>query len=174
MMGLSLFDECIKVVLKNEKGFQNNPNDPGNWIGGFHVGRLVGTKYGITAKFFPDVDIKNLTPERAKQIYFNHYWKPMELEGINNPEIVLQIFDFGVNIGKRLAIKKAQRLAEVDDDGICGAETTHAINQYCGNFLSTYKHVRRIYYEWLAEKYSYQREFFEGRLKRVEKTKLFR
>ena len=172
-LSLSLFHECVEVILDNEGGFQNNPNDPGNWVGGFRTGILVGTKYGIAAKFFPDVDIKNLTRHDAADLYYEYYWKRMNLEGINNPEIVLQIFDMGVNAGKANAIRKAQRLAEVKPDGIMGDVTKKAINNYCGDFLFAYKHARKVYYEWLAENKPWAKKFLKGWLNRVEETRLF-
>ena len=52
------FDEIIKHVLEHEGGYVNDPKD----LGG-------ETKYGITKRFYPDIDIKNLTIEEAKEIY---------------------------------------------------------------------------------------------------------
>ena len=49
------FDEIIDHVLEHEGGYVNDPKD----LGG-------ETKYGITKRFYPDVDIKNLTKEDAK------------------------------------------------------------------------------------------------------------
>lgn len=56
-------------------GWTINPNDPGNWTGGRKgVGQLKGTKYGIAANTYPDLDIKNLTREAADIIYVRDYW----------------------------------------------------------------------------------------------------
>ena len=164
-----LFELCISRVLDNEGGFQNNPADRGNWRGN----KLIGTNYGISARSFPEVDIINLTMDQAKNIYHKYFWERLNFEGINNPEIILQIFDFGVNAGKRLAIRKAQKLAQVKADGIIGKITTRAINNYHGNYLKDYKHVRRVYYEYLADKYpkSYKWSLHSW-LERI-KTKLF-
>ena len=49
---LTTFNNIIEVVLQHEGGYVNDPND----LGG-------ETKYGITKRFYPDVDIKNLTKE---------------------------------------------------------------------------------------------------------------
>ena len=53
---LTTFNNIIEVVLKHEGGYVNDPKD----LGG-------ETKYGITKRFYPDVDIKNLTKEKAKE-----------------------------------------------------------------------------------------------------------
>lgn len=165
-----LFNKCIEIILKNEGGFQNNPNDSGNWVGGFKTGKLVGTKYGIAAKFFPDEDIKNLTIERAKEIYYDSYWFKMNLEGIRSHEAVLQIFDFGVNAGTRRSIKKAQQIALVETDGYVGKQTIEAINNYKGDFVKDFKHTRRVYYENLADRKPNNKGFLDGWLKRVDHT----
>ena len=170
---MDLFQSCIEVVLQNEGGFQRDPNDPGNWVGGFKIGTLVGTKYGIAAKYFPDEDIPNLTKQKASFLYKVHYWSRMNLEGINNPEVVLQIFDMGVNAGRRLAIRRAQKLAEVTPDGFVGPVTMVAINEYCGDFLRAYKHDRKVYYEWLVDRHPVLSRFLNGWKRRVERTKLF-
>lgn len=165
-----LFNKCIEIILKNEGGFQNNPNDSGNWVGGFKIGKLVGTKYGIAAKFFPDEDIKNLTIKRAKEIYYQKYWLKMNLEGIKSHEAVLQIFDFGVNSGTRRSIKKAQQITLVKTDGYVGKQTIEAINNYEGDFVKDFKHTRRVYYENLADRKKNNKGFLGGWLKRVDHT----
>ena len=167
---MNLFSKCIPVILKHEGGYQNNPNDLGNWVGGYKTGKLVGTKYGIAARFFPDEDIPNLSEERAKQLYFRYYWIPMNLDGICREASALEIFDFGVNAGKRRAIRTAQRICGVTADGVVGPVTTNAINNYDGDFVQDYKHSRRVYYEWIAEKRD-NYEFLQGWLNRVDNTK---
>jgi len=166
----ALFEACVAKVLDNEGGFQNNPADRGNWRGN----KLIGTNFGISARSFPKVDIPNLIMEEARDIYYEYFWKKLNLEGINNPEIVLQIFDFAVNAGKSLGVRKAQRLTKVKADGTIGEITTQAINRYCGDFLKDYKHARKIYYEYLANKYPKSYKWsLKGWLIRIEHTKLF-
>jgi len=165
-----LFDKCIDVVLMHEGGFTDNPNDLGNWIGGYKTGKLVGTKYGIAARFFPWIDIPNLTTEGAKAIFYWFYWRRMDLDGINDEFAVLHIFDFGVNAGKRRAVRTAQRLVGVRADGVMGPITKRAINHYRGNFGVDYKHARREYYKYIATKRD-NHIFLRGWLRRVDKTK---
>ena len=57
------FDDIIKVVLKHEGGYVNDPKDPGG-----------ETNFGIAKRSHPDVDIENLTEDEAKDIYKEHYW----------------------------------------------------------------------------------------------------
>ena len=76
---LTTFNEIIEVVLEHEGGYVNDPTD----LGG-------ETNFGITKRFYPDVDIKNLTKEGAKEIYKRDYWDknrieevPQELEALD-------------------------------------------------------------------------------------------
>lgn len=165
----ALFKKCIEVILTNEGGYTNNPNDLGNWTEPNRTGILKGTKYGIAARFFPHLDIKNLTVEQARQIYFEKYWLPMSLDGIQYDFSALQIFDFGVNAGKGRAIRTAQNVVGVKADGICGKETRAAINTYI-NFINQYKSVRIEYYKSIADRDPKNKVFLKGWINRVENT----
>jgi lysozyme family protein len=160
-----LFEKCISVVLKNEGNFQNDPNDLGNWVGD----ELRGTKYGIAAKYNPELDIKNLTLDQAKEIYYEKYWLPMFLEGIENEESVLQIFDFGVNAGTRKAIRFAQQVSGAFVDGIMGPASIQAINN-CELFIQKYKRARIDYYSSIA--LGKRRKFLTGWINRINNCHL--
>lgn len=68
------YDEAISRMLKHEGGFTLHRGDPGNWTGGkVGVGQLKGTKYGIAANSYPNLDIRNLTLDDAKAIYKRDY-----------------------------------------------------------------------------------------------------
>lgn len=162
-----LFDRCIRVVLRNEGGFQNNPADSGNWTGPNRTGELVGTKYGIAARFWPEEDIPNLSEERAKYLYYHYYWKPMGVEWLPD-EAALHIFDHGVNAGKGVAIRMAQRMVGVDADGRIGPVTRRAISAY-QTFVEDYKQERRAYYTAVAR--GKNAAFLQGWLNRVEKCR---
>ena len=54
---LTDFNDIIEVVLHHEGGYVNDPKDPGG-----------ETNFGIAKRSHPDVDIKNLTEEGAKEI----------------------------------------------------------------------------------------------------------
>ncbi len=85
--------EALKFVLKWEVGdkpnggYTNDPDDPGG-----------ETKWGIAARYHPGVDIKNLAPEQALDIYVKEYWNPMGCDDIGYPLNVV-VFDTAVNAG---------------------------------------------------------------------------
>lgn len=98
---MSLFDAAFDIVIGGiEKGFQKDENDPGNWTGGAKgKGLLKGTKYGISAKAHPNVDIENLTLEQAKDLYWREYWVQCGCE-MYGWERALCLFDCAVNQGQ--------------------------------------------------------------------------
>lgn len=57
------FALAVGFVLKKEGGYSNDPDDPGG-----------ETNFGISKRYHPDVDIKNLTATDAAKIYFSEYW----------------------------------------------------------------------------------------------------
>jgi hypothetical protein len=86
--------------LREDGGYTNNPADPGG-----------ETKYGISKRANPDVDIKALTLEQATDIYKTKYWdiyvtlRPVNANLLNLPTAVaVAVFDAGVNCGVNRAI----------------------------------------------------------------------
>lgn len=80
--------ECGRDRNGNLKdGYVNDPHDPGG-----------ETKYGISKRAHPDEDIKNLTLERAGEIYFQDYWLPNHCFQLDWP-MNLCVFDTAVNMG---------------------------------------------------------------------------
>ena len=114
------FEEIIEQVLEHEGGYVNDPHDAGG-----------ETNFGIAKKFNPDVDIKNLTKEGAKEIYYEKYWKPSKADKV--PDQLKHIyFDMVVNFGKRGAVKVLQQAAvakghKIAVDGGIGPNTLKAI-----------------------------------------------
>ena len=114
------FDDIIKVVLKHEGGYVNDPKDPGG-----------ETNFGIAKRSHPDVDIKNLTEDKAKDIYKEHYWDGNKVESLSE-DLRHIYFDMCVNQGKGRAVKILQRAANAKGanlkvDGGLGPKTIGAM-----------------------------------------------
>ena len=92
------FEKAFKYVIHNEKGYVFDPDD----IGG-------ETKYGMCKRSYPSLDIKNLTIEKAKEIYHRDFWLKGKFEQIPDITLAVQVFDFSVNLGIRAGIKLLQR-----------------------------------------------------------------
>jgi lysozyme family protein len=125
---MSVFDQCFEIVVGFEGGYDTTPGDRGNWTGGV-VGRgvLRGTKYGISAAAYPDVDIASLTLAEAKAIYQRDYWAKINGD-LLDPRVALIVFDAAVNNGVGMAIRWLQRAAGVTQDNIVGPATAAAAN----------------------------------------------
>lgn len=59
--------------------------------------------FGINQRANPDVDVANLTRERAEQIYDERYIKPILDAGVSGPALEA-VIDFGVNAGPNRAL----------------------------------------------------------------------
>lgn len=82
------FDACIEFVLAAEGGYVNDKYDSGG-----------ETKYGISKKSYPKVDIKNLTLDGAKAIYKKDYWLACRCDELPEP-LDIVVFDTAVNMGQ--------------------------------------------------------------------------
>jgi lysozyme family protein len=158
-MTIDLFNRCIAIVLQNEGGYINHPHDPGG-----------ETNMGIAKKFYPNLDIKNLTRNQVIEIYFKDYWSKMNLTGISDESLVLQLFDMGVNAGIRTAIKMIQRIVKTSTDGIIGPETIGLINEFEGDLADIYRQERRKYYFAIARSKPDMQVFLAGWLNRINNT----
>lgn len=127
------FNIAVGLTLINEGGYENNPNDSGNWTGGkVGEGELKGTKYGISASEFPAQNIEELTVEQAQAIYKEKYW-PVLYDSIKDQFMCNKIFDLGVLFGQGTAIKILQtvlqpQFSNVKADEIFGPATLAAVN----------------------------------------------
>lgn len=109
------FDNSFEKLIGNEGGYVLNPADPGG-----------ETKYGISKRSYPMEDIKNLTLERAKDIYRHDFWAPAGCDAVPEP-IKFDLFDMAVNSGRFQAIKALQQAAGTKQDGLLGGATLMAI-----------------------------------------------
>jgi len=130
---LMKFEDIINDVIEKEGGYVNDPKDPGG-----------ETKYGISKRAFPKVDIKSLTKEDAKKIYKDNYWIPSKAESI--PENLRHIyFDMCVNFGMRGAGRVLQRACngknknKIEVDGRVGRKTIAACKNLEPDRLRSYR-----------------------------------
>lgn len=121
------FDEAFERLLGHEGGLQSRADDRGNWTGGrVGVGRLVGTKYGISAAAYPGEDIPGLTLDRAKELYRRDYWGPAGCDAVPDA-LRFDLFDHAVNSGVRTAVQALQQAVGEVQDGVLGPLTLQAI-----------------------------------------------
>lgn len=157
-----IFKYALDFVLDAEGGYTNDPNDPGG-----------ETNFGIDKRSHPKENIKNLTKERAAEIYWNDYWLKSCAEHL--PKLIaIAYFDSAVNTGIKQANRFLQRAVSVNDDGIVGPVTlnavTHAEPKSTANRLIDY---RQAFYESLADSRPKLRGFLKGWTNRNVNLKAF-
>lgn len=109
------FDEAFERLLGNEGGLVDNPADPGGL-----------TRWGISQRSYPDLDIRNLTEVDARAIYQRDFWDVLGADQYDGA-VGFQLFDIAVNSGVRNAARILQRAADVPDDGVVGPQTRAAV-----------------------------------------------
>ena len=117
---MSNFDRMFDIVVGHEGGFTANPADRGNWTGGvIGAGTCRGTRFGISAAAYPDLDIANLSLDAAKALYQRDYWQ--RIAGDRLPAaLALLVFDAAINNGTGRAVRWLQQVAQVPQDGVIG------------------------------------------------------
>jgi len=113
------------------------PGDPGGT-----------TKWGISQRANPDLDIANLTREQAMEVYDRRYWSPRRLGELRYQSVADEIFEFTINadpahqnggVAVRTAQEAANDILEVAgipdrlvEDGIIGFNTLSVLNTLGG------------------------------------------
>ena len=111
------FEQAVALVLKHEGGYSNDSRDPGG-----------ETRFGISKRSYPDVDILRLTEDEAKAIYRRDYWDTLRPDELPQ-ELAICVFDCAVNMGRDKAFRLLQRACGVAQDGVMGGNTIAAANR---------------------------------------------
>jgi len=126
------FETAVKKTLAHEGGYVNDVHDSGG-----------ETKFGISKRQYPDIDIKNLTELEAISIYKKDYWDPYHFDKLKDQEVADKMFDMAVLVGPKTAISLMQKAIWYYDptivvDGILGPITLKAINTFIDHILEDY------------------------------------
>ena len=155
---------AVKGVLEREGGYVKDPDDHGG-----------ATKYGISQRSYPQLDIEMITREDAVDIYDLDFWNPLRCNEIIDQVLANCLFDFGVNAGLKQSVKVMQAVAGVSVDGFIGPITMGAINEKCvqggAEILALRFTLCRIaFYSDLAARRKSQRKFLPGWINRALKA----
>ena len=82
------FDKAFAELMECEGGWSDDRNDPGGL-----------TRFGISSKAHPEVDLAGLTIEKAKEFYRKNYWEPAGCGQVEDQELAEELFKAAVNIG---------------------------------------------------------------------------
>lgn len=170
-------------VLTFEGGYQSIPQDRGNYS---KTGELIGTNYGISARFAEGVtgqawskqDMIDLSRPQAQFMYKWFLYKPQRVDEINDRMVALVYFDGVVNHSKFWGTKILQRAlnnmnARLIVDGIIGDKTLKCVNTCIeidsGQALvDIMLYQRRQFYAAIVRNNSSQKVFLTGWLNRID------
>lgn len=106
----------LNMILVHEGGYVNHPEDPGG-----------ETKYGISKRAYPNLEIDKLSESDARAIYKEDYWD--RIKGDDLPlGVACVVMDYAVNSGISRASKALQSVCGIESgDGIIGPHTLNAV-----------------------------------------------
>lgn len=140
------FDRCLALVLQQEGGFVNDPQDPG---GATNMGITRDVLSAFRDRAVSVDEVRDLSRAEAREIYRARYWTPMRCADLP-PGIDLCVFDFGVNAGPSRAVKLLQRAVGVTADGSVGPITLAAAQALeTERLIASFSEARLAYYRSL-------------------------
>ena len=131
------------------------------------------TRYGIAQRYWPDVDVPNLTIVGAAKIYFEHYWLKYQCDKLP-PALGVALFGAVVNQSGKKSIAMLQETLRVKPDGFMGPQTIAAA-QTCDlqfsvpDFLSR----RALYYHYRCIENPRKEKFYRGWMRRLFRLQAF-
>lgn len=159
---MATFETLISDLLEAEGGatITNDPNDRGGL-----------TKYGISQKAYPNVDVAALTEEEAIKLYKKDYWNKFKI-GTLPEEYRRDIFFNVVNSGSS-AIRDIQEALGISVDGVVGSQTRGALENFNGDLTRTIKEGQINRYISIAKNNPDQRKFLNGWINRAVGEDMF-
>lgn len=114
------------------------------------------TKYGISQRAYPNLDIKNLKYDDAVKLYQKDYWEKIKGDEISKVNYLLSflLLDTAINMGVSTATRLLQETlnkyfkAKLTVDGVIGQKTIEAIAkadkvELCSRFIA--ERIRRYH-----------------------------
>lgn len=156
-----------------EKFLHKNSGEDGFTLGGiYQKANPIGIDWGLVEWLESKVGMIRAsrmlfndkeTMKSVENIFYDRYWYPMRLDEVESQKIADEIFMMGVVSGNKQAVKLAQRLINVDDDGIIGRNTIRALNAFNEDtFDKVYDSLEVEYFENLAENKPRFAKFLNG------------
>ena len=156
------FERAFIKLLEDEGGYVNDPKDPGG-----------ETKYGISKRSYPKVDIKNLTVAQAKDIYYQVFWLTGPYEQLHYEPLAEKVFNSAVNMGNSRAFRLLQEAVnqlggKLVLDGVLGPKSIATINAMdCAGVLTQFRIEQANYYHSLVARRPSLAKFLKGWLRRA-------
>ncbi|MBE2985563.1 peptidoglycan domain protein [Campylobacter sp. RM12920] len=137
----------------------------GGWVMVHEMIRIKGKDLKAASKILMQ---NEFLLDLVAKFYKERFWDRMRLDEIESQLKANEIFIFGVNVGCRVAIKTAQRVAGVINDGYMGEQSIAAINRIDeAVFDRAYDDLELAYYDRPIERNPSFRIYARGWRKRA-------
>lgn len=160
------FAAWCAFLAPTEGGLSLDPKDSGNFT---PDGRLVGSKFGISAHSYPDLDIPNLTIEQANLLRKRDFWDKVRGDELPGP-VAFVLAEAAYGSGPGRAIMQMQSVLGVAADGGFGPNTLTALTAKLAQpggvdkFVVEYEAVRLLFEASLGEKWDHNKGGWTRRL----------
>ena len=158
---ISICEYCIEQVIQHEDASGKGVviNDSGG-----------KTRWGISQRSYPTLNISSLTKQDAINIYKVDFWDVIHASELLNKDVALKMLDISVNMGKIAAIKLFQRVLGINDDGVIGPDTIKHINDSDPQeLLKNVRDAQKAHYTYLAQKHPARyKRYLNGWIRRAE------
>jgi lysozyme family protein len=119
------FEPCLDVVLAEEGGFVDNPEDPGKATN-LGVTQAVWQQWVGASRVVTVADIRALTRADVTPLYQQVFWRGTHAE-LMAAGVDLAAFDWAVNSGVGGAMRAVQDALGIPSDGLVGPVTLQAL-----------------------------------------------
>ena len=161
------FELMFNFLIQVEGGYTNDPHDSGgktNW----GIIESEARRHGYTG------DMRNLTQDFAKSIYWTDYYLANNLDKIKDERVALTILDVSVNSGVGTGIKLARRALK--NMGVSIEENTKADQVFLDainsvdplQFCNIYSQIQRANYNRIVAASPEKGKFLKGWMNRVD------
>lgn len=132
----------IDDVIQREGGYVDHPDDRGG-----------PTNFGVTQATLAEYrnanvskdDVRNLSIEEARQIYYSRYWVKSKFSSLNIATAVEELLlDSAVHHGVSGATKMLQRAVGITADGVIGPVTRNVVNAMPSDKLAAALTAERV------------------------------
>ena len=156
------FLAAVGQVLDHEGKYSNDPGDAGG-----------ETKFGISSRQYPHLDIASLTRDEAIAIYWRDYWLKFHFDRL--PAIIAEkVFDLAVVVGSVNAVRCLQSAPracggyQIARDGVIGQQTSAMAEQFDPKvLLVAIRCEAASMFRLIAERSPMKQKFLEGWLNRA-------
>lgn len=172
------FEKSQQIVGTSEGGYQNNPQDSGN----YYMGNLIGTNWGISAPVLASFlgriptksEMQNLSLKTAEQILKLNYWLKNHFEKLQNQSVATILYDGAVNQGNsgmRSIMLRVLRgfnisLSDYEVFSLKGMKAMNRLNQR--NLFNAIKSARIERYKKMSDK-----QFLPSWMNRLERIQYY-